>query len=132
MSDHPIGDIMTQTMDKLRQMVDANTIVGTPITTPDGIMLIPISKLSFGFGCGGADFQSKGQEQAQPLQFGGGSGAGVCVTPVAFIVVSKGTVRLLPVAAPANTTVDRIVDMVPEVVDKISDMMSKDKDEEEC
>ena len=129
MSEHPIGDMMSQTMQKIHDLVEANTIIGTPITTPDGVMLIPVSKMVVGFGCGGSDYKGKGEQAAPaaPIMFGGGSGAGVTVTPVAFIVVSGTSVRLLPVAGPANTTVDRIIDLVPEMVEKISGFVGKNQ-----
>ncbi len=128
MAGHALGDIMSVTMEKIRNMVDVNTIVGTPINTPDGITLIPVSKVSFGFASGGSDFGAK--QQDAPIMFGGGSGAGVSIVPVAFIVVNEGNVKLLPVAAPANTTVDRIVELVPDVMDKINECFKKDKNQD--
>ena len=89
----PLSDLMRSTMDKIREMADTNTIVGQPITTPDGVTLIPISRVSMGFGCGGADYG-----KTQPKDFGGGSGAGVKIEPVAFLVIREGTTRVLPVA----------------------------------
>ena len=91
----PLSDLMRSTMDKIREMADTNTIVGQPITTPDGVTLIPISRVSMGFGCGGADYG-----KTQPKDFGGGSGAGVKIEPVAFLVIREGTARVLPVAMP--------------------------------
>ena len=114
-------------MQKIREMVDVNTIVGQPIVTADGITLIPVSKVSFGFASGGSDFQTKHQQPASPNSFGGGSGAGVNISPVAFLVVKDGTIKLLNVAPPANTTVDRLVELVPEVIDKVSDLLNKDQ-----
>ena len=130
MAEHVLGDILSVTMEKLRTMVDVNTIVGTPINTPDGITLIPVSKVSFGFASGGSDF---GAKQNTPIKFGGGAGAGVTITPIAFLVVNNGNVKMLSVSSPANTTVDRIVDMVPDVVDKKNESISsrKAKKEEE-
>jgi len=128
MAEHTLGDIMSVTMEKLRNMVDVNTIVGTPINTQDGITLIPISKVSFGFASGGSDFG--GKQDAQVL-FGGGSGAGVSIVPVAFLVVSDGNVKLLPMATAPNTTVDRIVEMVPEVMDRVNAYVKKDKSDKE-
>lgn len=125
MAEHALGDIMSVTMDKLRNMVDVNTIVGTPIHTQEGITLIPISKVSFGFASGGSDFGAK-QPNTQ-VMFGGGSGAGVSIVPIAFLVVSDGNVKLLPVAAPPNNTVDRIVELVPEVMDRVNGYLKKDK-----
>src|SRR5574344_1179318 len=96
----PLNDLMRSTMEKLHEMVDTNTIVGEPISTPDGVTLIPISKVSFGFG-GGGDYGNTKQN------FGGGSGAGVKIAPVAFLVIKDGTTRVLPVAVPPASTMDR-------------------------
>lgn len=93
---HPIGDLMSTTMQKIREMVDVNTIIGTPIRTDDGITLIPVSKLSFGFASGGSDFMTKNQKPEADNAFGGGSGAGVNISPVAFLIVKGDTVKLLP------------------------------------
>ena len=99
-------------MQKIREMVDVNTIIGTPIRTDDGITLVPVSKLSFGFASGGSDFVTKNQKPEADNAFGGGGGAGVNISPVAFLIVKGDTVKLLPVAPPANTTVDRVVELV--------------------
>ena len=128
---HPIGDLMTTTMQKIREMVDVNTIVGEPIRTPEGITIIPVSKLSFGFASGGSDFTTKNQPADKNNCFGGGSGAGVNIMPIAFLIIKGDTVKLLPGAAPAGTTADRIIEMVPELVDKVTDFMDKKKDKEE-
>ena len=119
----PLSDLMRSTMDKIREMADTNTIVGQPITTPDGVTLIPISRVSMGFGCGGADYG-----KTQPKDFGGGSGAGVKIEPVAFLVIREGTTRVLPVAMPPMTTLDRVVEMVPEVFDKVTGFIEKQQD----
>lgn len=124
---HPINDLMSTTMQKIREMVDVNTIVGQPITTPEGMTLIPVSKLSFGFASGGSDFVSKNHKPGENNTFGGGSGAGVNISPVAFLIVKGDSVRLLPVDPPASTTVDRVIEMVPEVVDKVTDFLDKKK-----
>ncbi len=125
MEKHPIGDLMETTMQKIREMVDVNTIVGSPIVTADGMTLIPISKVSFGFASGGTDFHSKHQQANN--SFGGGSGAGVNIVPVAFLIVRGTSVKLLNIAPPATTTVDRIIEMVPEVIDKVSELVNKDE-----
>ena len=130
-NNHPISDLMNTTMQKIREMVDVNTIVGQPITTPDGITLIPISKLSFGFASGGSDFVSKNHKPGENNTFGGGSGAGVNISPVAFLIVKGDSVRLLPVDPPAATTVDRVIEMVPDVVDKVTDFLEKNKEDKE-
>jgi len=114
-----LPNMLDSTIAKIREMVDVNSVIGDPITTPDGVTIIPISKVSVGFGGGGSDFVAKnGNQQDNP--FGGGVGAGVKVTPIAFLIVKEGNVRMLPVAAPANTTADRLVEMVPDTLDKIS------------
>jgi len=105
-------------------MVDANTIVGEPVTTADGITLIPVSKLSFGFAGGGSDIAGKGEPANG---FGGGIGAGVRIEPVAFIVVKGENVKLLHVTPPAASTVDRIIETVPEIFDKVTDFIGKEK-----
>ena len=114
-----LPNMLDSTIAKIREMVDVNSVVGDPITTPDGVTIIPISKVSVGFGGGGSDFVSKNVNHHEN-PFGGGVGAGVKVTPVAFLIVKEGSVRMLPVAAPANTTADRLVEMVPDTLDKIA------------
>ena len=130
-NNHPIHELMDTTMQKIREMVDANTIVGAPIQAGE-VTLIPVSRLSFGFASGGSDFNTKNQKPDQNNCFGGGSGAVVNVIPVAFLVIKGDSVRLLPVTPPANTTVDRLVELVPEVIEKVSDFVeSKKADKEE-
>lgn len=122
---NPLGDILQETMGKVREMVDANTIVGQPISA-DGVTLIPISKVSFGFGGGGGDYMPKSGTEKNLTA---GLGAGVKITPVAFLVLKDGTARVLPVAVPAATTLDRLVEMVPDAVDKVSAYFSKKAEE---
>lgn len=114
-----LPNMLDNTIAKIREMVDANSVIGDPITTPDGVTIIPVSKISIGLGGGGSDFVSKHPNHHEN-PFGGGVGAGVKVTPVAFLVVKEGSVRMIPVATPANTTADRIVEMVPDTLDKIA------------
>ncbi|MBC8570930.1 GerW family sporulation protein [Zongyangia hominis] len=121
MAEHPIEGLMNTAMQKLRELVDVNTIIGDPITTPDGILIIPVSKVTFGFGSGGSDWPTQNPKET----FGGGSGGGVSISPIGFLVVSGGEVRLLQLAAPNNTG-DRLVNMVPDLVDKVSGLFSKD------
>lgn len=125
---HPINDLFATIMEHVHTMVDANTIIGQPIQA-EGVTLLPVSKLSFGFGSGGADFVA-GKKAAVPAQntFGGGGGAGAKLEPVAFLVVKGDSVRLLPVSPPANTTVDRVIDMVPDVLDKITGFIDKQQE----
>ena len=113
-----LPNMLDRTIEKIREMVDVNSVVGDPIVTADGVTIIPVSKVSIGLGGGGSDFVSRANSQSDP--FGGGVGAGVKVTPVAFLIVKEGSVRMLPVATPANTTADRLVEMVPDTLDKIA------------
>ena len=127
---HPIGDLMSETMQKIREMVDVNTIVGQPIRA-ENVTIIPVSKVSFGFASGGSDFVSKNQKPEGDNAFGGGSGAGVNIAPIAFLVVKEDSVRLLPVAPPAGTAVDRVVELVPELVDKVTGFIEKQQEKKE-
>lgn len=129
-NNHPINDLMGTTMNKIRELVDANTIIGEPIRT-DEITLIPVSKLSFGFASGGSDFTTKNQKPNANTSFGGGSGAGVNIQPVAFLVIKGSTVKVLPVAPPPESTVDRVVDMVPDVVDKVTGFIEKQQEKKD-
>ena len=122
--EHPIGDMMEKTMSKIKEMVDVNTIVGTPITTPDGITLIPVSKVSFGFASGGTDFPVK-----EKSGFGGGNGAGIKIEPVGFLTIKDGSVRMINITPPADTTVDRVVELIPDVIDKVEAFIEKRKAE---
>ena len=114
-----LPNMLENTIEKIRQMVDVNSVIGTPITTADGVTIIPVSKVSAGFGGGGSDFVSKNANK-QENPFGGGAGGGVSVTPIAFLIVKDGNVRMMPVATPANTTADRLVEMIPDTLDKVS------------
>ena len=114
-----LPNMLENTVAKIREMVDVNSVIGDPITTPDGVTIIPISKVSVGFGGGGSDFVSKNVNKHEN-PFGGGAGGGVKIVPVAFLIVKDGNVRMMPVAAPANTTADRIVEQVPDLLDKIA------------
>ncbi len=118
---HPLSSIMQTTMENIKQMVDVNTIVGTPITAPDGTMIIPVSKVSFGFASGGTDFEGK---TAPKTNFGGGGGAGVTINPIAFLVVSSEGVRLIPIGS-SGEPVDRIAALVPELFDKVVSLFAK-------
>ena len=117
-----ISAMMEASMGKIREMVDSNTVVGEPIVTADGVTLIPVSRLSFGFGCGGGDY---GKQQDK---LGAGAAAGVRVEPMAFLVVKGGVTRMLPVGTPAITTVDRIVEMVPQVMDRVEGFIDKKRE----
>ena len=114
-----LPNMLENTIAKIREMVDVNSVIGNPITTPDGTTIIPVSKVSVGFGGGGSDFVSKNLNK-QENPFGGGAGGGVKVTPIAFLIIKDGNVRMMPVATPANSTADRLVEQVPDVLDRIS------------
>ncbi len=124
MSDHPISGLMQTTLDKIKEMVDVNTIVGSPITAPDGTVIIPVSKVSYGFASGGADISSK--KDNTPPGFGGGTGAGVTIKPVGFLTVYKGEVKFVAIEN-YDGPADRIVGLVPEMFDKVRDLFKKDK-----
>ena len=121
MSEHPIQGLMSTAMQKIREMIDVNTIIGDPITTPDGIKIIPVSKLSFGFASGGSDLPAKVQKEL----FGGGSGAGITINPIAFLVVGNGDVKLLQLNDGDVGAIGKAVEMVPDVIDKFADLFSK-------
>ncbi len=125
MSDNNIKGIMDSTMDNLRTMVDADTIIGTPLTV-DGITLIPVSRVSFGLATGGSDFPNK----ANAKLFGGGGGAGVSIHPVAFIAVNNGNVHMMPIYNELGA-VDKAINMAPELIDKIKTLFAKDKKKDE-
>ena len=127
MADHTLHDLMGVTMDKIRELASSNTIIGDPITTPEGTTILPVSKVTFGFASGGSDFN--GKNPANKDLFGGGSGAGVSVTPVAFLIIQNGNVRTVQLANP-NNTVERALNMLPELVDKLSAMMNSKKAEQ--
>ena len=117
-----LPNMLENTISKIREMVDVNSVIGNPITTPDGVTIIPVSKVSVGFGGGGSDY-AKSTKDA----FGGGAGGGVKVTPICFLIVKDGSVRMMPVAAPASTTADRIVEMVPDTLDKLTAYLDSKK-----
>ena len=123
MAEHALNDVMKTTMEKLRSMVDVNTIIGDQINTPDGTTIIPISKVSFGFASGGTDFDSKNEN----ANFGGGAGAGVTIHPEGFLVVKDGTVRLIPMSVAPSTTVDRVVELVPGIMDRVEGYIKNNK-----
>ena len=121
-NEHPVETLMKSTMENLRDMVDVNTVIGDVVETKDGSCIIPISKVSFGFASGGSEFgeaNTKANSNSD-YPFGGGSGAGVSVKPVAFLVVKDNAVRLMPVEQ--DNTYDRIVDTVPQIIDMVKDL----------
>lgn len=133
MTEHPIEGLMTTAMESIKEMVDVNTIVGDAVQSPDGTVIIPISRVAFGFAAGGGEYkQSCANEEdktereddiSQRFPFAGGSGAGVSINPVAFMVVGNGQIRLLPVNI--NSSVDKILDIIPEVLHKMEESIKK-------
>lgn len=128
---HPIESLMGTTMKNIREMIDVNTIVGDAIETKDGSYIVPISKVSFGFASGGSELSNKESKKIEDrFAFGGGSGAGVSVKPVAFLVLKGDSVRLLPVNQ--TNAYDRIVDNIPQIIDIFKDMGNKKEDPTLC
>ena len=123
--EHPIGSLMDTTMEKIKEMIDVNTIISEPITSPDGTLIIPVSKVSYGFAAGGSDLPTKKENKDC---FGGGSGAGVTIQPVAFLTVYQGDVRLVSVDREEGTA-DKLVNMIPDVLKKVKGVFKKDKSE---
>ena len=128
MSDNQVNHLLGTTMDKIKQMVDVNTVIGNPVTTPDGTTVIPVSRVSYGFASGGTDLPSKTQPSGG--LFAGGSGAGITISPIAFLTIREGHVRVLQIE-PYLSSVDRALEKVPDVVDKISSLFQKDEHVEE-
>ena len=133
MEEHPIEKIMTTAMSSIKEIIDVNTIIGNPIETSNGVVIIPISKVSLGFAAGGSEFKGETldeytrkdkEEQAQyRLPFGGGSAAGVTINPVAFLIIEKDGVKLLP--ADHENCLDRLLDYVPDFMEKANSIMNK-------
>ena len=123
MSEHPINSIMDTSLKKIKELIDVNSIIGDPITAPDGTTIIPISKVTYGFASGGSDLPTKKDSKDC---FGGGAGAGVTIQPVGFLSISKGNVKFIPIEK-YDGAADGIVGMIPEAFDKISSFIKKDK-----
>ena len=132
--EHPIEGLMTTAMESIKEMVDVNTIVGDAVQSPDGTVIIPISRVAFGFAAGGGEYkqacsndeereESENSDKKERFPFAGGSGAGVSINPVAFMVVGNGQIRLLPVNI--NSSVDKILDLIPEILNKLEDSIKK-------
>lgn len=128
---HPINEVLGLTMERLKQMVDVNTVVGTPITTPEGITVIPISRVSMGFASGGSDFSPKNLPANKDNCFGGGSGAGITITPVSFLIIHGDNVRIINANPVPDGVVEKAINMVPEIVDKVSDLAGSRKKPEQ-
>ena len=121
MAEHPVQGLMGATVEKIREMADANTIIGTPISIDANATIIPVSKVTMGFASGGSDVGAKATKE----MFGGGSGAGVSITPIAFLVVTNGTVRTVQLAEHVSP-IDNAINALPELVDKLAAMLKKD------
>lgn len=121
MAEHPVQGLMGATVEKIREMADANTIIGTPISIDANTTIIPVSKVTMGFASGGSDVGAKATKE----MFGGGSGAGVSITPIAFLVVTNGTVRTVQLAEHVSP-IDNAINALPELVDKLAAMLKKD------
>lgn len=128
--DHPIGELMQTAMASIKDMVDVNTVVGEPVVASTGATVIPISRVSFGYVTGGSDIPGQDKRHPQPVPgdfpFAGGSGAGVSVQPVGFLVISGDNIRMLP--AQSVTVADRMVELIPGVVEDVKNIFSKDND----
>ncbi len=127
MSDNQVNNVLSATMEKVREMVDVNTIVGDPITSPDGTILIPVSRITYGVISGGSDLPSKNTPPAG--LFGGGAGVGVTVFPVAFISINNGNVKMMQIE-PYYNSIDRVIDKMPDAIDKITSLFKKNPKEE--
>lgn len=140
MGNHPIESLMTTAMENIKEMVDVNTIVGDAVQSPDGTVIIPVSRVSFGFASGGGEYvasiSSAGENEEEDegpskkdrkMPFAGGSGAGVSISPVAFMVVGQNQIRLLPVTL-NNTPVDKLLELMPEMVQKINQILQRKLD----
>ena len=123
MERNPIGELMQNTMENVKNILKVDTVVGDPIFTPDGITLVPISRISVGFGGGGVEFSPKKDGEARP--YGGGNATGVKIDPIGFLVIKDGTVRMVNVTPPANNTVDRVIELVPQVLDRVDAFIEK-------
>ena len=133
MNEHPIEGLMTTAMNSIQDMIDVNTIIGEPIETSNNIVIIPISKVSFGFAAGGSEFKGetvdeytkRDKEEAiqYRLPFGGGSGAGVTINPIAFLVIQSNNVKLMPVNH--TSSLDKLLDYMPDLIEKTNNMMNR-------
>lgn len=135
MAEHPIQGLMKTAMENIKEMVDVNTIVGDPVETPDGSVILPVSRVGFGFAAGGSEFNASSESgqnsrdefdsEGKSLPFGGGSGGGVSITPIAFLLVSPGSgVKLLNVDRSTHLY-DRLIDLAPGLIEKIQEMTTK-------
>ncbi len=120
MEDNPINELMESAVSRIRQLADTNTIIGSPIHTPDGITVIPVSRVSFGFATGGSS-------GSKSVKFTGANGGGVKVEPIGFFVIKDGNCRMISIAPPPSGTMERFVELIPDILDRIEDISKKDK-----
>lgn len=127
----PLESLMGVTIEKIKQMVDVNTVIGAPVAAPDGTVIVPVSKVSYGFASGGSSFVAKSAPNKD--LFGGGTGAGVSINPIAFIVISKGSAKVLSIDTPNSTVAEKALALAPDLVDKITAIFNKEgeKDNQE-
>lgn len=130
MNENPISELVSSALQSIREMVDVNTIIGSPIETSDGTTIIPVSRVTFGFGAGGSEFAPKKEQKPDSL-FGGGSGAGVSINPVGFLVVTSEGVNMIPVSSEGAGAVEKIIESVPSAVEKVSAFIKKRKEQKE-
>lgn len=123
---HNLPDMLQSTLQKVKELMDVNSVVGDPITTPDGVTILPVCKVSYGVGGGGSDFATKSNNRPN-YPFGGGAGVGAKIVPIAFLIIKGESVRLLPVTAAPSTTADRALEMVPDVLDRITSYFDNKK-----
>lgn len=131
---HPIEGLMEAAISNIKGMADVETVIGEPVTAPDGTILVPVSSVAFGFGVGGSEFGAKSGTQVKEPMFGGGCGGGATVKPMGFLVISNGSVRFIPMSEGASP-VDKIIDMIPGMIDKVNGVITsargKKKDTDE-
>lgn len=123
---HNLPDMLQSTLQKVKELMDVNSVVGDLITTPDGVTILPVCKVSYGVGGGGSDFATKSNNRPN-YPFGGGAGVGAKIVPIAFLIIKGESVRLLPVTAAPSTTADRALEMVPDVLDRITSYFDNKK-----
>ncbi|MDR1391917.1 MAG: GerW family sporulation protein [Clostridiales bacterium] len=131
MAEHPIEALVQKSMQAIKDMVDVDTIIGKAVVTDDGSTIIPISRVAFGFGVGGSDFFTNKTREDQKNPFGGGCGTGVTIVPVAFMVVGKGQIKLIPIN-PGSNIYDKLLEMIPDAIDKITESVGKLKTKKAC
>lgn len=126
---HPIESLMDSVLKNIKTMVDVNTIIGEPIHADEGVVIIPVSRVSYGFGTGGSNFGTKTDVPVENQSFGGGAGGGISISPIAFLVVSNGNVRMITVSQ--ASPLDKLIDLAPEMIDKVLRKFGSKQEENE-